>query len=72
MACPGGCIAGGGQPVPMNKEMRKERAKGLYKLDRTSHIKSSEKNPLVMSLFEDILKDNHELLHVHKKAEAEM
>lgn len=66
MACPGGCIAGGGQPIPMNREMRKERAKGLYKLDRTSHIKSSEKNPLVMSLFEDILKDSHELLHVHK------
>jgi NADH-quinone oxidoreductase subunit G len=71
MACPGGCIAGGGQPVPMNTVMRKERAKGLYKLDRTSHIKSSEKNPLVMSLFEDLLKDNHELLHVHKKAEAD-
>lgn len=71
MACPGGCIAGGGQPVPMNSEMRKERAKGLYKLDRTSQIKSSEKNPLVMSLFEDILKDKHELLHVHKKAGTE-
>jgi len=67
MACPGGCIAGGGQPIPINAEMRKERAKGLYKLDRTSHIKSSEKNPLVMSLFENIIKDNHELLHVHKK-----
>lgn len=67
MACPGGCISGGGQPVPMNIEMRKQRAKGLYKLDRTSHIKSSEKNPLVSSLFEDILKDKHDLLHVHKK-----
>jgi len=67
MACPGGCIAGGGQPIPINAEMRKERAKGLYKLDRTAHIKSSDKNPLVMSLFENIIKDNHELLHVHKK-----
>jgi len=67
MACPGGCIAGAGQPIPINAEMRKERAKGLYKLDRTSHIKSSEKNPLVMSLFENIIKDNHKLLHVHKK-----
>lgn len=67
MACPGGCVSGGGQPVPMNTEMRRERAKGLHKLDRTSHIKSSEKNPLVISLFEDIVNDNHELLHVHKK-----
>jgi len=67
MACPGGCVAGGGQPIPVNAEMRRERAKGLYKLDRTSHIKSSDKNPIVASLFEGILKDNHDLLHVHKK-----
>ncbi|SDX37782.1 [FeFe] hydrogenase, group A [Tepidimicrobium xylanilyticum] len=71
MACPGGCIAGGGQPIPMNLETRKGRAKGLYRLDRISHIKSSDTNPLVMSLFEGILKDNHELLHVHKKMEVE-
>ncbi len=67
MACPGGCIAGGGQPVPMNLEVREKRAKGLYKLDRTSHIKSSENNPLVMSALKDIVKDNHDLLHVNKK-----
>lgn len=72
MACPGGCIAGGGQPIPMNLETRKERAKGLYRLDRTSHIKSSDTNPLIMSLFEGILKENRELLHVHKKSEVEI
>ena len=67
MACPGGCVAGGGQPIPINEKMRKDRAKGLYKLDRSSHIKSSDSNPLVTSLFEGMLKDNHKLLHVHKK-----
>jgi NADH-quinone oxidoreductase subunit G len=67
MACPGGCIAGGGQPTPMNIDVRKERAKGLYRLDRTSHIKSSEENPLIVSLFEGMLKDRHDLLHVPKK-----
>lgn len=67
MACPGGCISGGGQPVPMNLEMRKERAKGLYKLDKTSFIKSSEHNPLVSNLFEGLLKDRHDLLHVNKE-----
>jgi len=66
MACPGGCIAGGGQPVPMTKEIREKRAKGLYRLDRSSYVKSSEENPAIKYLFENMLKDNHELLHVHK------
>lgn len=67
MACPGGCVSGGGQPLLKNAKMRTDRAKGLYKLDRNSHIKSSEHNPLVMNLFEDMLVNNHHLLHVHKK-----
>lgn len=67
MACPGGCIAGGGQPAPMNAEIKAKRAKGLYKLDRVSQIKSSENNPLITSLFEGMLKDRHDLLHVHKE-----
>lgn len=66
MACPGGCISGGGQPIPMNIDVRKKRAKGLYKLNKTSHIKSSDQNPLINSLFEGMLKDRPDLLHVHK------
>ena len=66
MACPGGCVSGGGQPAPVNTEMRKQRAKGLYKIDRTSFIKSSENNPIASQLFEDMLKDKKNLIHVHK------
>ena len=66
MACPGGCIAGGGQPLPMNVEKKKQRAQGLYKLDRVAQIKTSDNNPLVTSLFDGILKDRHDLLHVKK------
>lgn len=66
MACPGGCISGGGQPIPMNLDVRKKRAKGLYKLNKTSHIKSSDQNPLINSLFDGMLKDKPGLLHVHK------
>lgn len=66
MACPGGCIAGGGQPIPMTKEIREKRAKGLYRLDKSSYVKSSKENPAIKYLFENMLKDNHELLHVHK------
>ncbi|MFY9285352.1 MAG: [FeFe] hydrogenase, group A [Tissierellaceae bacterium] len=66
MACPGGCVSGGGQPSPTNVEHRRERAKGLYKIDKTSFIKSSERNPVVSNLFEDMLKDKKHLIHVHK------
>lgn len=68
MACPGGCICGGGQPVVYKeKNVRPNRANGLYRLDRISQIKSSEENPLVISLFEGMLKDRHDLLHVNKE-----
>ncbi len=66
MACTGGCIAGGGQPAPVDINMRRERAKGLYKIDRTSFIKSSEYNPLVLSLFDGLLKYRKDLIHVQK------
>lgn len=66
MACPGGCIAGGGQPTPMDEDKRKKRASGLYSLNRTAQIKSSEENPLIRDLFQGLLKDDHEILHVQK------
>lgn len=67
MACPGGCVSGGGQPNPGNAERRRLRAKGLYRIDKNSMIKSSEKNPMIMNLLEGLLKDNHHLIHVHRK-----
>lgn len=70
MACPGGCISGGGQPAPTTGDIRQKRSLGLYRLDKSSQIKSSEQNPLIKSLFEGMLKDNHDLLHVHKKSKA--
>lgn len=66
MACKGGCIAGGGQPAPVDINMRRDRARGLYKIDKTSFIKSSEYNPLVKSIFDGVLKDRKDLIHVRK------
>lgn len=68
MACTGGCIAGGGQPVPriITKETRALRAKGLYNIDRTNQIKNSEDNYILKTIYEDIMKDKTHLLHVHK------
>lgn len=67
MACPGGCVSGGGQPITKKTELSSDRSKGLYKLDRKSHIKSSEENPLITSLFEGMLKGRHDLLHLNRE-----
>lgn len=65
MACPNGCINGGGQPFVAQKAKEK-RGQGLYAADKLCSIKRSEENPLVQSLYEGLLKDRtHELLHVH-------
>ncbi len=72
MACPGGCVSGGGQPAPADIEMRKERAMGLYKIDRTSFIKSSENNPIATRIFEELLKDKKHLIHVHSRQDEDL
>jgi NADH-quinone oxidoreductase subunit G len=64
MACPGGCVSGAGQPMAAWNE-KEERGRGLYSADRLCYIKRSEENPLMMNLYNGILKGRvHELLHV--------
>ncbi|MDR1271422.1 MAG: [FeFe] hydrogenase, group A [Clostridiales Family XIII bacterium] len=64
MACPGGCVAGAGQPFAL-AEGRDKRGKELYAADSQSSIKRSEENPLVMSLYNGLLKGKvHDLLHM--------
>jgi NADH-quinone oxidoreductase subunit G len=64
MACPGGCVNGGGQPL-VTREIKPVKAKGLYKVDEDLSIRSSEQNPLLNELYKTVLKDRvHELLHV--------
>ena len=64
MACPGGCVSGAGQPYVADHE-KNLRGEGLYASDRMSSVKRSEENPLMMSLYNGILKGKvHELLHV--------
>lgn len=64
MACPEGCIAGGGQPCTKYKD-REHRARGLYHVDRKLQIKSSDQNPAVTQIYDYIIgKRRHELLHI--------
>lgn len=65
MACPGGCIAGAGQPFAKADE-KYGRSVRLYKVDKMKSISRSDDNPLMDSLYSGVLKGRaHELLHVH-------
>jgi NADH-quinone oxidoreductase subunit G/NADP-reducing hydrogenase subunit HndD len=68
MACPGGCVAGGGQPINRDASFRAKRINGLYEDDRDRNIRKSHENPEVQTLYRDFLKEpcghlSHELLH---------
>lgn len=55
MACPGGCIGGGGQPLPVNDEIRARRAEILYKIDRGKPIRFAHNNPDVIKFYQEFL-----------------
>lgn len=70
MACPGGCIGGGGQPIPTSMEIRKNRMKAIYSEDEHMLLRKSHENPDVIAIYKEFLgKPNshaaHELLHTH-------
>ncbi len=70
MACPGGCLAGGGQPFPICNETRKARAAAIYRGDREMPIRKSHENPAVQALYagflgEPLSEKAHHLLHTH-------
>ncbi len=68
MACPGGCINGGGQPIGADDEAIKARLMSLYDIDEGATIKVSHKNPEIIELYDKFLEKplghkSHELLH---------
>ncbi len=64
MACRRGCIMGGGQPLGAGPRTRRTRMKGLYDTDVNTQIKKSNDNPLVLHLYDTLLKGReHTLLH---------
>ena len=64
MACPGGCIMGGGQPVSSSGSMFRARRDSLYETDINMQIKKTNENPLLDTLYATLLKGReHELLH---------
>ncbi len=70
MTCPGGCIAGGGQPLNTDIRAVKARMQALYRIDRDEHLRVSHKNESVKKLYDDFLgkplgEKSHHLLHTH-------
>lgn len=57
MACPRGCVNGGGQPIPADPVSVKARAKALYEIDEKESIKSAHRNPMVLDLYQAFLKE---------------
>jgi len=70
MACPGGCIGGGGQPRSTDKQILSKRQAAMYDLDERSTIRRSHDNPLIQQLYKEFLGEPnshkaHDLLHTH-------
>lgn len=75
MACPGGCVMGGGQPIKSSKirrevDVRKLRADALYSIDEKSTIRKSHENPILKQIYAEYLEKPgshiaHKLLHTH-------
>lgn len=68
MCCPGGCIGGGGQPIPSTVEIRNQRISAIYEEDRNMPLRKSHENPAVKVLYEEFLGEplgekSHHLLH---------
>ncbi|HOL05667.1 MAG TPA: NADH-dependent [FeFe] hydrogenase, group A6 [Syntrophorhabdaceae bacterium] len=68
MACPGGCVGGGGQPIPVDARIRTLRAQALYSEDKSLKYRKSHENPSIKKIYEEFLKEplgekSHKLLH---------
>ena len=73
MACPGGCIGGGGQPIGTDNAVRDARIRALYEIDRSLPIRKSHENPEIKAIYEEFFgaplsHRSHELLHTHYQA----
>lgn len=78
MACPGGCVNGGGQPIQPASvrnyiDVRVERAKAIYDEDLAMHIRKAHRNPIVLQMYEDFFESpgshkSHKYLHTEYQA----
>jgi iron-only hydrogenase group A len=71
MACPGGCLGGGGQPIPTSADIRRKRAQAIYEEEASLPVRKSHENPHIKYVYENFLTEgpcselSHKLLHTH-------
>lgn len=70
MACPGGCIGGGGQPRTATKDVIEKRKEAIYEIDKGYELRKSHENPNIQKLYNEFLEEPgshkaHDLLHTH-------
>ena len=68
MACPGGCLGGGGQPFPVDDEIRQKRMDAIYSEDLSLALRKSHENPEIVQIYKEFLEKplshkSHKLLH---------
>lgn len=73
MACPGGCMGGGGQPVSNDEQVLEKRQKAIYEIDKKKSLRKSHENPFIKKLYDSYLeKPGSEIAHklLHTKYQA--
>lgn len=71
MTCPGGCLGGGGQPIPTSPQIREARARAIYTEDEGLPYRKSHENPIVKQIYKEFFTEgpcshlSHKLLHTH-------
>ena len=70
MTCPGGCLAGGGQPISTDPVVKSKRMEAIYREDKNKTLRKSHENPAVQALYKEFLVEplgekSHHLLHTH-------
>jgi iron only hydrogenase large subunit-like protein len=70
MTCPGGCIAGGGQPIGTDTKILRSRMQTLYNIDQRENLRTSHNNPMIREIYDKYLEkplseESHRLLHTH-------
>lgn len=73
MACPGGCMGGGGQPISCDDNVLEKRQQAIYKIDKNKKLRKSHENPYIKKLYDEYLESPgseiaHKLLHTKYKA----
>lgn len=67
MACPGGCLGGGGQPIPTTKAIRQKRLEGLYKIDKKRSVRRAHENKAMTEYYDWVKKNKFTAKLLHTK-----